>query len=192
MKLYNQLPDERLCSLLTAGDHMAYLEIFNRYQPLVFSFAIKKIADEEETKDIVQDIFIDLWERRNSLRADSNLPAYLFKCVKFKFIDLLKRKNIRDQYLISFLNFVQQSSEKADYLIRNNQMKVIIDKEIDALPPKMREIFIKSRKDHLGYKEIAIELSISEETVRSQVKNALRILRSKLGFLPFLSLILFY
>jgi RNA polymerase sigma-70 factor (ECF subfamily) len=83
------------------------------------------------------------------------------------------------KYLLSIVESVERGEEKTDHLLRNNQLQLLIEKEIGYMPSKMREVFELSRKQHLTHKEIAAQLDLSEKTVRNQVNNALRILRAR-------------
>lgn len=192
MTSYNNLTDIELTALLNDGDELAFTEIFNRFQPLLFLHTLKKVPDEDEAKDILQEIFTDLWVRHKDISAEKNLTAYLYTCVRNKFVNRLQHQQVRASYAASFTNFVTQNPETADAVIREKQLSAIIEQEINALPPKMKAVFVLSRHAHKSYKEIAEELNISEETVRKQVKNSLKILRTKLGLVLYLLMLLWY
>ncbi len=87
-------------------------------------------------------------------------------------------------------NFIEDAGVQTDFLIRENDLKNLIEKEIQALPPRMKEVFQLSRKDKLSHKEIANLMDISEQTVSTQIKKALRILRVRLGLITFLIMLL--
>lgn len=192
MHTYKKLGDNDLSALVGKGDELAYLEIYNRYQPILFLHAVKKFRDEEEAKDVVQEIFADIWLRRNDFKLQSNLVAYLYTCLKYKFVNKLQHQEVRNRYLSSFQGYIDKSSTYSDYLIREKQLSEIIANEIDKLPPKMKAVFLLSRNEHKSYKEIAEELNLSEETVRSQIKNSLKLLRERLGIFIWLFFIIFY
>ncbi|MNL51185.1 RNA polymerase sigma factor [compost metagenome] len=100
----------------------------------------------------------------------------------------MAHKDIESSYISSFFETAKNTVNITDHLVRENQMAILIEKEIAALPLKMREIFEMSRKQHLSHKEIADQLQLSEQTVSKQVSNALRILKAKLWFLTFLAI----
>ena len=87
-------------------------------------------------------------------------------------------------------NFIADSGIQTDFLIRENDLKTLIEKEIQALPPRMKEAFQLSRKEKLSHKEIANLMDISEQTVSTQIKKALRILRVRLGLIIYLIMLL--
>ena len=101
--------------------------------------------------------------------------------MRYKIFDLIDRNKVKTDYLSSLGNFIEQNEYSSDYMVREKQMEALIEKEIAALPEKMREVFELSRKYNMSYKDIAKELNISDNTVKKQMNNALRILRTKLG-----------
>ncbi|MNR13600.1 ECF RNA polymerase sigma factor SigW [compost metagenome] len=187
---YSSFTDLELTNLLKSGDRTAFLEIYNRFQGLLYVYACKIIKDEEDAEDIVQEVFLYLWDKRSTIILKSSISSYLYSAVRFKFFNLLDRKKIRTDYKTSFQRFLDQGEYVTDNYIREKEFSQLIEKEIAALPDKMREIFELSRKNHLSRKEIAEQLNLSEKTVKNQINNALKILRRKLGIVAFLLLLL--
>ncbi|MES2107968.1 MAG: sigma-70 family RNA polymerase sigma factor, partial [Bacteroidota bacterium] len=133
-----------------------------------------------------------LWEKRETLTPQTNLSGYLYTAVRNRILDFVARQNVQSSYIGSLQTFMDQAENATDHLLRENQLTALIEKEIAALPPKMREVFELSRKAHLSHKEIAEQLGISEKTVKSQVNNALKILRVKLGIFIWIFLLLHF
>lgn len=181
MKLYSELPDSELAILLRQSDQRAYAEIFNRYKAVLYIFVYKKTNDREEAKDLVHELFMNTWERRETVNMPSGLAAYLFGMVKNRILDLYKHKKVTQRYLETFQDYLNTDNNSADFLIRHNDLNALIEKEILALPEKMRKVFDLSRKTNLTRKEIAVELSISEQTVKSHMHHALKTLKTRLG-----------
>jgi|SRR6185312_12566114 len=181
MTNYTSCDDIQLMDLLRSGDRAVYAEIYERYVFALLSHAYNKTHSREEAKDIVQEVFTTLWAKRESLQI-TNLAGYLFKSVRNIFLNQIAHQAVQDKFLQSMEQFTS-STEIPDHLIRERQLMAIIEREIAALPTKMREVFELSRKENLSHKEIAEKLGISEQTVSKQVTNALRILRPKLGAL---------
>lgn len=191
MSAYISYPDAILTDLLKTDDEAAFNEIFNRYDRLLFIYAYKKLQDKEEAKDVVQDVFINLWSVRKNLGLTGELNVYLYACVRNRALNLLRSKNNMDKYIGSLQSFMEDNKD-ADYLIREKDISSLIEKEIAALPPKMREVFELRRKEYLKNKEIAQRLNISEQTVATHIKRALKILRVKLGLMLYLSILLLH
>lgn len=163
-------------------DQAAFAEIYERYWSVLFLHARNLLRDNEEARDIVQELFTSLWQRSNSLEAtNTSLSAYLYKAIRNKVFDHLKHKKVVKDYLDSLNEFLEEGTIETDTLVREKELAAVIEKEIALLPKKMRVIFELSRKQHLSYQQIAGQLDISEHTVKSQVSNALRILRTKVG-----------
>jgi RNA polymerase sigma-70 factor (ECF subfamily) len=178
----NTLSERELLQLLSEGDHAAYTEIFHRYFRLIYTHAFKKLEDEEQAKDIVQEVFASLWFKRETAINIKDLAAYLFSSVRNKIFDLFAHRQVQKKHLDSLSAFFSANViVSTDYHVREAQFRAYIDKQIQALPPKMRVVFEMSRKQELSYKEIAEQLSTSENNVSKQVNNALRLLRTKLN-----------
>jgi len=184
---YYNLSDTDLLNLLSKNDKIAFTELYERFHNILFSYANKKIADKEEARDIVQDILLNLWNKRSNILIKGSLKSYLFTSVRNKILDLITHKQVEEKYLDNLQKFIY-SSKPSDYLIREKEIQSIIEKEIMELPPRMQEIFNLSRKEWLSNAEIADKLSLSTFTVETQVKRALRILRKRLNHNSFLLL----
>jgi RNA polymerase sigma-70 factor (family 1) len=183
MTNYSTLSDWDLQHLLKSGDPYAYTAIYDRYKWILHKHAYSKLKDREAASDVIQDLFTSIWQNRESLQIKSNLSGYLYQGVRNRVLNLIAHKQVENKYIDSLQTFIQKGDHIADHLVRERQLAVIIEKEISSLPAKMREVFELSRKLHMSHREIAIQLNVSEQTVKTQVRNALRILRVKLGLL---------
>jgi RNA polymerase sigma-70 factor (family 1) len=192
LSTYKSYSDQTLIGLLQTGDKLAYTEIYDRYISSMLDHAYNKCRSKEEAKDAVQEVFTMLWTRRETIHEDQNLGGFLFTSTRNVIINLINRKGIHARYMASVEDFEASGLLITDHLVRENQMRAIIEKEIAALPSKMREIFELSRKEHLSHKEIAKRLDISEQTVSKQVSNALKVLRVKLGVFTYLVFLIYY
>lgn len=181
MHAYQSFNDQTLLTLLRQGDKDAYTVIYDRYKNLLYNHAYKKLGDPEEVKDVLQELFTNLWNKRVDIPVAMNLSGYLYAGIRNRILNLLSHKEVENKYLTSIKQFTQEGDYSTDLVIREKEMADLIQKEIDQLPPKMREVFLLSRKENLSHHEIAEQLSISEQTVAKQVTNALRILRVRLG-----------
>ena len=168
-----------------------YINNFSR----LFLFAKEYVLFDEEAENIVQDIFLMLWEKRDALRVDVSLTAYLFTLVKNKCIDFLRHRmveqiyseNIQQEYNEE-LNVKLFALESFDHNFSSEeQIEILLRNAIDKLPERCRLIFIKSRIEGKKYKEIAEELNLSVNTVEGQISIALNKLREELkDYLPLL------
>jgi RNA polymerase sigma-70 factor (family 1) len=189
---YCNFTDQELTVLLKNGNHTAFTEIYHRYKRLLYTHAYQRLRNEQEVDDIIHELFATLWTKRDSLIFKTNLAGYLYTAVRNRILDYVAHQKIESDYISSFGKFLKLSENFTDSLLREKQLSALIDKEIAALPPKMREVFEMSRKENLTHEEIAIRLGITKKTVKSQVNNALKILRSKLSLTAWIFFILFY
>ena len=189
--VYSTHTDTELAALLKEGDKPAFNEIYKRYNGLLLNHACKKLEDIEQAKDLVQETFIMLWNKRQQLVPTANLAGFLVVSLRNKIFDQMSHSKVAAKYLGSLQEFLNKGEAQTDHRLRQNQLWDIIHAEIMELPPKMREVFLMSRTSSMSHKEIASQLQISEETVKAQVKSALKILRKKLGFTRYLFFLLF-
>ena len=189
---YALYTDQDLAERLKAGDHSAFAEIYNRYKFVLHNHAWNKIRNTDEANDALQEVFATMWLKRESINIGSNLSGYLYTSVRNHLLNTIVRKEVRTRYINSIQQFVKEGGVRTDHLVRENMLKAAIEREIAALPPRMREVFELSRKRHLSHREIAVIMNTSEQTVKKQVTKALKILRSKLSFMAYLYLVLFF
>jgi RNA polymerase sigma-70 factor (family 1) len=187
MENYRTFSDTYLLELLKTGDREAFRQIYERYKGLLYVHAYKRLEDSDEAEDVVHDVLAKLWLSRENIDVKSgNLAGYLYTSVRNLVLTTISRKGYADKYLKVELIDYQYAIMETDYALREKQLREIIERNIGLLPKKMREIFVLSRKGQLSHKEISEQLGISDKTVKSQINNALNILRSKLGSLVFL------
>jgi RNA polymerase sigma-70 factor (family 1) len=189
---YQNFTDQELTVLLKNSDHAAFTEIYHRYKRLLYTHAYQRLRNEEEVDDIIHELFTALWLKRDAIQFNTNLAGYLYTAVRNCILDYVAHQKVESTYLSSFGSFLNQSENFTDFLLREKQLSALIDREIAALPPKMRAVFELSRKENLSHEEISIRLGITKKTVKSQVNNALKILRARLSVIAWIYLILFY
>lgn len=189
---YTTVDDKELAILLRDGDNLAYTEIYSRYHVSLYIHAYKKLKIREEAKDVVHELFCKLWSNRSSLVLTGSLSGYLYKAVRNRILDIIAHKQIESAYIVSLQDFIHSGHYITDFRLRESELSAVIEKEIACLPSKMGEVFVLSRKSHLSYREISEKLGISEQTVKKQVYNALKILKIKLGHVLFVIISLIF
>lgn len=173
------ISDKDLLASFRGGDPAAFKMIYERYWQLLYVAAFKVIKDEEEAKDVVQEVFISLLNKGTELEIHTSFSSYLYTSVRYKVFDCISRQKVRTDYLDSFADFVSQSNYSTDRAILEKEISAEIEKEIQNLPEKMKEVFELSRKGELSHKEIAKTLNISDKTVKKQISNAIKLLKPK-------------
>ncbi|MES2456269.1 MAG: RNA polymerase sigma-70 factor [Bacteroidota bacterium] len=181
MRDYHKYADQELTVLLSEGDHAAFTEIYKRYWVFLFRHARRMLHDDDEAGDVVQEIFTQVWRKSTEIQFNISLRSYLYTAVRNKTIDTINRTRLAANYLASLEDFIDQGEYVTDDQIRHNEFAALIDREISLLPHDVREAFELSRNANLSYKEIARELSLSDDAVKKRISKALKILRIKFG-----------
>lgn len=174
------VPDHELLLIFKAGNRAAYEQIYKRYWALMYVYARKILSDEADAQDIVQEVFTYLWHKGPELLIKTSLPLYLYTSVRYRIFDLLDHKKVRTNYKEYLQQFIEEGEYVTDDQLREKELKLLIEKEISLLPPKMRVVFELSRNSQLSHKEIALKLGLSEQTVKKQVSNSVKILKSRI------------
>jgi RNA polymerase sigma-70 factor (family 1) len=191
MNAYGEMSNVQLTDLLRSGDRSAFAEIYHRYKLILHNHAWQKTRNEEEAQDAIQEVFAALWAKRESIHID-NLAGYLYNSVRNHILNNIAHKEVQTKYISAIKQFTEEQAVVTDHRVRENLFKALIEKEIAALPPRMREVFELSRKQHLSHKEIAAIMGTTEQTVKKQITIALKTLRKKFGVMTWIMLILFY
>lgn len=180
---YKAYTDQQLVVLLKEGKQEAFTEIYDRYWALMYIHVYKMLRDKEETKDLLQDVFSSLWLKSSELKVETKLSGHLYLSARNRVFNLIQRNKVKSDYLGSIAMFLSEAGTETMEKLNEKDLINVIESEIKNLPEKMREIFELSRKKNLTHKQIAEKLNLSDQTVRKQVQNALRILRLKLNSL---------
>ena len=177
---YGNLSDAELTALLKGKDQSAYTIIYEKYWRLMYAHVYKMLRDEEESKDLIQELFSNLWINAEAIPEGTNISGYLYVSARHKVLNLIRKNKYHNDYLNSLVQFMEEAStETLDYLDERD-LAAAIEREILNLPPKMRQVFEMSRKENLTHKEIAARLGTSDETVKKQIKNSLKAIRKGL------------
>jgi RNA polymerase sigma-70 factor (ECF subfamily) len=179
------LSDQQLVSLLKEGSAAAYTELFDRYQPLLYIYSCKIVKDEDEAADLVQEVFLYVWDKKDSIEFNSSVLAYLYSAVRYKFFNLLDKRKVRNDYASSFRKFMEEGAPTTDDYLREKEMLRLIEYNVSLLPQKLKQIYELSRIANMTNTQIAEVLGISEKTVQNQLSLAIRQLKLKLTLQSF-------
>ncbi|PWS32651.1 RNA polymerase subunit sigma-70 [Pedobacter paludis] len=181
MVIYSTHKDEELYALLKQGDKNAFMEIFERYYNLLIIYADKRLKNRPEAEDVVHEVYTSLWTRRSEVNIQTSLASYLYQSVRYQLLNIFAHQKIEGKYLKSLQDHVANFSDQADYRVREKDIMELINRQVDLLPTKMRDVFLLSRRENLTHREIAEVLGTTEENVARHITRALKILRTKLG-----------
>ena len=172
-----QLSDENLIYLLQKGDRSSFDELYQRYWKKLFCLAYNKLHSRDLAEEVIQELFVGLWAKRDSLHIESSVSGYLNMAVRYMIIKYFHKEQSRKLYRQS-LSIHDFHSNNTEELVNYNELSTIVEAEINKLPEKCREVFHLSRREHLTNKEIASILNISVrgvETARYRLRKRLEI-----------------
>lgn len=184
--------NQLLLDRLVAGEQAAFSILFDMYWEPLYRYAQRLLHDNEDAEDVVQETFASLFKYKSALKEVTSLKAYLFTILRHHAVRVIQKKLRQRDFLSSFHAFLSQLEESPEEQFFSKEFATLVNDEVQKLPAKMREIFILSREHQLSYKEIAERLGISHETVKKQVYNSLKQLRSKRLTKEFIDLVVFY
>lgn len=165
--------------------------IYILYFSRVYRFAQEYIVSEEDAENVVQDIFAMLWENRSSINIKYSLTSYLFNITKNQCLNFLHHKSIVEKYKKEQALKLSALELLNDTFSSETDIDNLVHQAIDKLPERCREIFIRNRFQGKKYREIAVELDLSESTVATQISIALKRMRDSLkDYLPLLLFLL--
>jgi len=164
-------------SRLKLGDEDAFDYLFNYYYPGLVVYAGKFLVNNHLAEEIVQGVFMKLWQDKRYIEINSSVKSYIFQSVKNKCLDILKHRKIKDDYARKVLNEQELSNEATWDTYIESELYVILIREIEKLPAECQKVFKYSRIRNFTNKEIAEKLGISVKTVENQISKALKVLR---------------
>jgi len=175
--------DQQLLLLLKDSNDAAFTEIYRRYWDRLYVVAMHRLGDMEEARELVQDIFFNLWKKRNSLQLNYSLNTYLSVAVKYEVINRLASRSRQQQYRKHVSRYWQEAALDTEHQVHFNELQQQLASLVKELPEKCRIVFQLSRDKGYSQKRIAAELGITEKTVETHLSVALRKLRTGLSHL---------
>jgi RNA polymerase sigma-70 factor (family 1) len=159
------------------GNADAFEQIYERYWEKLYAGAVKRVRSEAEAKDLVQDLFITLWSKRDTIVIQKSLAAYLFTSIRHRVLNYVKSNIVKGDYIEALSRVSDQFDNSADLKVISEDLEWFIDQRINDLSPRVKEVFLLSRNENLSVKEIAEKLNVSDQTVKNQLTKAVRDLR---------------
>lgn len=176
---YKLLADEILTKLLKADDEIAFKEIYTRYWKQLFNAAYFRLASKEAAKELVQNLFLSVWEKRNTL-AINNLQYYLTAAIKNRVINYIEAAVVQKKYQQHIRETFSSTSLETEATVQYNELYLAFEKALQQLPQKTREVFKMSRFENQSVKEIAQHFNLSEKAVEYHITSSLKTLRLNL------------
>ena len=179
----NSKSNKELIIQIKNGDRVAFYNIYERYCKRLYGFVLRYIKVEADAEEIVQEVFVKIWQARNKLDAYSSFESFLFTIAYNTTIDLL-RKRVNERKYLENLVALQQIQEAPDILdeIHFKELDDKLKKLLEELTPRQKEIFQLSREQGFSHEEIAVKLGISVNTVKKHMANTLSFLKSHFDY----------
>jgi len=172
--------DNNLVVLLQKGDEQAFKLLFKKYSVRLYQFSLKYLKDSGDAEDLINDVFLNIWKNRQSLKSNLSFQSYLFTIAYNNIRQRFLKKSREEKYIRIFTEKYlvndSQEEDKLDYI----SLVKMINETIEMLPPRRKEIFILSYKDELNNREIAEKIALSENFVRKQLSIARKFMVCKI------------
>lgn len=176
----NDLLGEDILTIAQTDKRKAFEMAFCKYWEQLYRHAYRKTHCEDIAKDLVQDVFTCLWNNHDKLACHDKLLSYLYVVLRNKILKLYEKDEVRLRYAYFESSKTEPVEPSVHCLLLGKELEYIIAEEVEKMPTRMKEIYILKKENQFSIKEIAEELSISTQTVKNQLHNALDRLRLRL------------
>jgi RNA polymerase sigma-70 factor, ECF subfamily len=185
------LTEQELIAALASGDIKAFEMYFKIYYQSLCNYAYTFLQDREESEEVVQSIFVSVWEKRESLNIRVSAKSYLYAMVRNACLNVIKHEKIKQKHASEELAMAETGYEAVSQSVASSELEAKIQSAMQKLPEQCRLVFKLSRFEELKYTEIADQLGISVKTVENHMGKALKIMREQLkDYLPLITLLL--
>jgi RNA polymerase sigma-70 factor (ECF subfamily) len=174
--------ESSILKLIQEGDTDTFEMIFNKYYKPLVAYSNTILKSHDEAEDIVQQVFITVWNKKQDIGSVQSLKSYLYRSVYNSSLNRIKQLNVRQEYA---KDYVLTHSEGVGTADRHKELQQRIETALEQLPEQCGKIFRMSRFEQLKYQEIADQMGLSVKTVENQMGKALKLMREKLkDYLP--------
>jgi len=173
--------EQQLISILRKGSPFAFELLFERYSQKLYRFSLSYLKSETEAEEIVQDVFLKLWENRNKLRNETSFQSYLFTIAFNAIRKHFNRKNRDERFRSDLLETISEENPSLENHLDFETLVGKLDELIEQMPLRRKEIFLKRKKEEKSVHDIATEMHISPKTVENQITEAMKYLKEEFG-----------
>lgn len=186
-----QYTDTELVDQIRRGESKAFELVFNLYGENLVRYAATIVKTMDEAEDVVQQLFVSIWAKKESFGINTSLKNYLYKAVYHSCLNKIKQVNVRQDYAVYYSQVANDHAAGATQELERKEVYTVVEKAIDELPEQCRLIFRMSRFEQLKYQEIADKLGLSVKTVENQMGKALKHMRVRLKDYMYILIIYF-
>ena len=181
MKHLKSHTDEALVVLLNNDDERAFLEIYDRYKDELAMHLVRLLHSSELAEEVLQDVFMMLWEKRHDMDASKSVPAYLYRSAINKSKNIFRKIANDNRLREEFLTYFRTANNNiVEEWMENKEIQQLLQTLLDRLPPQQKKVYMLCKLDGLSYKEVSEQLKISVTTVNSHIRNANIFLKGEL------------
>jgi RNA polymerase sigma-70 factor (family 1) len=155
-----------------------FSELFRQHEHKLYTLALRLTKSDQLAKDIIQEVFLKLWDQRNQLSSILNIEAWLYRVTENKIIDFLRKASADNRLKEKIWNQLQQIVNESEQYLAVKEYNQIIQKAIDQLSPQRKLIYQLNKESGMNYREIADELQLSKHTVKNQLSTAIQSVRN--------------
>ncbi len=175
------LPNEReLFTRISQGDEAAFTQVFYYYEPRIFPFLVKLTDSKQLAEEIVQELFLSLWLKKESAAGIENPRAYIFRMAANKATNWIKKEAIKARHETNVVATLKDDYNTAEDTLAIKEIQEVVNKAVEELPPQQKIVYKLNRQEGLRNEEIAAQLNISEKTVKNHLTEALKTIRQHL------------
>ncbi len=192
MDTFRENDDNQIITQLKDGSKEAFRTLYDALGPKIHAFSLSYLKNNADAEELLQEVFLKLWEIRATLDSSKNIKSFLFKICINLIYDFIRRKNIEQAYLDYSGNNSPINTDNTWHEVIYNEMLNNLQQLITAMPEQRQRIFRLSKEDGLTNDEIALQLNLSRRTVENQLYRAVSTLKEKLGTGSLASLLFFF
>lgn len=173
--------DEELMKEIKADNMFAFDSLYKKYCNKVYNFGFSILKSTEESENLMQDVFLNLWENRHKVEKDTSIKSYIFTITYNSAISIIRKKTRESKFIEYLMSLQEITEEPASVQLEYAELTNKLNDVINALPQRQKEVYLLHRVDCMKYSEIAERLNISVNTVENHMSRALKTIREKLG-----------
>jgi RNA polymerase sigma-70 factor (family 1) len=192
MRDFSSYTNDDLMREIKADNMLAFDALYRKYSKKLYKFGYSILKSKEESENLIQDVFLHLWENRHNVEKNASIQSYVFTIAYNSAISIL-RKKAKDFQFVEYLKSLQENTEEpVNVELEYNELTVKLDEIIKALPQRQKEVYILHKVEGLKYNIIAEQLHISVNTIENHMSRALKTIRGKLGNYSLFTLLFWY
>jgi RNA polymerase sigma-70 factor, ECF subfamily len=172
--------EKNILKKIKQGDPEAFEVLFNSYHKKVYNFIRTFIPDVYEAENILQDVFVSIWETRQRINVETPFDKLIYRIARNKSLNNIRKSVNKKIYINTVIRNLPYLENTTDKKLDFTELEFLFQKYVDKLPDRRREIFLCSLKEGLTYQQIALKLNISENTVDTQIRKALQYIRENI------------